>query len=326
MNCKSITVLGSINIDQILSVPHIVSPGETLSTTAVHESAGGKGANQAVAIARAGSSVRLVAKIGSDGIWIKDLCQKNGVNIEFVNSSASMTGKAIIQVDKTGENSILLLPGGNKELTMEEIDRGLEQADIVLLQNEINYGDYAIQKANQQNSFIVLNPSPFTPNMITWNWKDIDLLILNKREVEQICEMFQINIDISLRNKYLTEKILQALGNSKLMSIIITLGSEGIIASHAFSVNRKTFSIKAAPLLDPIVETTGAGDCFTGYLISGLVEGRSFESSCLRAVSAAAICICRKGAMESIPFSHEVDDFMSSLPTDAIEILDLDLD
>lgn len=154
---------GSLNIDRVYRVPHIVRPGETIASQSFRLYAGGKGANQSVALARAGGMAYHAGKVGRDGQWLVKKIAGTGVNTRFIQTTKDSTGQAVIQVDKNGENAIFLYPGTNREITRAEIDDVLchfSAGDMLLLQNEINEVAYLIHAAHEHKLRICLNPAP----------------------------------------------------------------------------------------------------------------------------------------------------------------------
>ena len=249
-------VLGSANIDMVFSVDRIVNPGETISSRTLFRNAGGKGANQSAALAKAGADVSFAGNIGKDGIWLLDKLSSYGVDVSLSNvSDEGFTGQAIIQVDDSGENAIVLYPGMNRNFTEEHIDNVLNHfssGDYLVLQNEINLVDYAITEAKKRGMRIVLNPSPFDSE-----------------------------IEIS-------------------SSIILTAGSNGSYFAEKGNV------IHAEAEKVTAVDTTGAGDTFTGFFLSAISSDRNAEDALRIANRAAGIAVSRKGAMEAIPDIKEV--------------------
>lgn len=166
---------GSINIDHVYRVPHLVLPGETLSARSCTIKPGGKGANQSAAIAQAGGSVFHAGKIGEDGRWMVEMLNEFGVDTQFVRVGETATGHAIIQVDDNGENSIVIYGGGNQEITRDEIDATLDSVEagtLLLLQNEINDVPYIMRAAADRGIAICINPAPMTEAVqgYPWTW------------------------------------------------------------------------------------------------------------------------------------------------------------
>ena len=179
-------VLGSANIDMVFSVDRIVNPGETISSRTLFRNAGGKGANQSAALAKAGADVSFAGNIGKDGIWLLDKLSSYGVDVSLSNvSDEGFTGQAIIQVDDSGENAIVLYPGMNRNFTEEHIDNVLNHfssGDYLVLQNEINLVDYAITEAKKRGMRIVLNPSPFDSEIEKFPLDLVDIFFVNEIE------------------------------------------------------------------------------------------------------------------------------------------------
>jgi len=180
-----ILVYGSLNIDLIFSVDHIVAPGETISSSSLVKSAGGKGANQAAALAKAGLPVYMAGKIGQDGQFLLELLQSYGVNTNSVIQYEGATGQALIQVDKNGQNSIVLFGGGNADVKIEEIHTtiaGLCADDIVVVQNEIAHIREILETAHKRGVRIYLNPSPYNEKIEELPLELVDLFFVNEIE------------------------------------------------------------------------------------------------------------------------------------------------
>jgi len=284
--------LGSLNYDYVYSVDHILAPGETISSTQTTTFFGGKGLNQSIALSKAGVPVYHAGQVGEDGDALMDICLENKVNSRWIRKVSGKSGHTIIQVDKNGQNSILLYGGSNRCLTKEYIDEVLsflEKGDILLLQNEVNYIDYIINQAYACGLQIFLNPSPFDDNMKKCDMNKVSLFLLNEIEGEQIT------------GEKNTEDILNAF--SKIYptaKVILTMGSEGSIYQDCQTrFYQGIFQVS-------VVDTTAAGDTFTGFFISSFINGKSIPD-CLRiAAKAASIAVSRKGATSSIPFLKEV--------------------
>ena len=176
---------GSLNIDLVYQVEHIARPGETISSSAHQVFAGGKGANQSAALARAGARVFHAGQVGPEGQWLVDKLAELGVDVQHIRVGDVPTGHAIIQVDRHGQNSIVLFAGANAQIDRGAIDTALshfDQVDILLLQNEINDIAYIITSASERGLTICLNPAPFGPEVCAYPLKLVDLLIVNETE------------------------------------------------------------------------------------------------------------------------------------------------
>ncbi|QEN09552.1 ribokinase [Oceanispirochaeta crateris] len=284
---------GSLNIDIVYKVPHIVKPGETISASDVQKYAGGKGANQSVALAKAGAPVWHGGTIGSDGLWLLDLLNKFNVKTELVSQYEGPTGQAIIQVSDKGQNSIFLFGGGNQNNTEAEVDKALahfEEGDYLVLQNEINLTPYIIEKASARGMKICLNPAPFTENIKSWPLEKLDLLVVNEIEGQ----------DLAGKEGSFEETLDQLTNMYPGMSILLTAGKAG---AYFGKDSQREF----VPIVDaPVVDTTAAGDTFFGYFLAGRLKGSSVREAMEDATRASAITVSRPGAMDSIPYAQEL--------------------
>ncbi len=279
---------GSLNVDHFYNVKKFVSPGETVKSMEYTKKAGGKGLNQSVAMARAGAKVCHAGAVGSEGRFLTAFMNQDLVDTAFVLETDIPTGHAIIQVDETGENCILLFGGANQSITEEYADKvlsGFSEGDFLVLQNETNIVPYVIDKAYEKKMKIFFNPSPITENMSAFPLDKIDCFILNEVEGE------------ALTGEKDTEKIIAML-KSKYphAEFVLTLGSKGAVYFN----NEKYFSVPAEKVRT--VDTTAAGDTFTGYFIAELANGKSVEEAMKKATSAAAKAVTISGAAESIPY------------------------
>ena len=176
---------GSLNIDLVYQVEHIARPGETIASSSHQVFAGGKGANQSAALARAGARVFHAGQVGPDGQWLVDKLAGLGVDVQHIRVGDVPTGHAIIQVDRRGQNSIVLFAGANAQIDRGAIDAALslfDRGDILLLQNEINDIAYIITSASERDLTICLNPAPFVPEVCAYPLELVDLLIVNETE------------------------------------------------------------------------------------------------------------------------------------------------
>ena len=288
---------GSCNIDYVYSLDHIVKVGETQTTSKMEIFPGGKGLNQSIALSRAGSDVYHAGCIGTDGEMLFEIMKESGVNTDFVKRVDEKNGHAIIQVSSRGENSIFLYPGSNNMITREYVDNVLdnfEKGDIVLLQNEINEIKYIIDKAYEKGLGIVLNPSPFNDIISRLDLGKITYLILNEVEAAEFsgCEEPEKSLE------YFSEKY-------PMLKVMLTLGSNGCVYMES---GKKSYH----PIFDVnVVDTTAAGDTFTGYFIEGIANGHCIEDILKTASAASAITVSGMGAAVSIPTKEIV---MKKLP------------
>lgn len=288
---------GSLNIDYTYSVDHIVHPGETITSGSLEVFPGGKGLNQSIALARAGADVYHAGLIGEDGIFLRDLCRESGVKTGYIRETETRTGNAIIQVSEKGENCIILYPGANREQTEEYIDevlKGFGEGDVLLLQNEINLLDYLISKGAEKGMKIVLNPSPFDEKIAACDLTKVSLFLINEVEGEQITGEKE------------PEQILAKIGTMYPgAETVLTLGDKGSIYA------RGTERIRQEPVKVKTVDTTAAGDTFTGYYLAAVMEGKDKPQAMKEAAYAAALAVSGKGASFSIPVKKDVELFMN---------------
>lgn len=292
---NKILCYGSLNLDYVYEVEHFVAPGETLASKNMKLHCGGKGLNQSIAAARAGGQVYHAGKLGSNGEPLKELLKSEGIDVRYLRSSALPNGHAIIQVDSSGQNSILLYAGSNHDQTKSEIDETLKDfsdGDYLILQNEINELPYLIETAFKKNLTVVFNPSPITKELFKYPINKISLLILNETEGKE------------LSNKTEPEEIINALYEKFGTDVLLTLGKDGAVYYNGCEkIYQGVYETK-------IVDTTAAGDTMTGYFIQMLASGKTPEQALMLASKAAAITISRAGAAPSIPTLKEVNEFL----------------
>ena len=284
---------GSINIDIFCSVDHIVRPGETIGSSAVRRSIGGKGANQSVAVARAGTHpVHHAGLIGSDGTWIREHLASYGVDTTWIELSSAPTGQAMIQVSCEGENAIVLNPGANKTLSRPWIDRVLDSfaaGDWMMLQNETNELAYLMERAHERRMHICFNPAPYDASLLKLPLDLVDLLVVNEHE------------SAGLSGEKNPEMAMERLtGSWPQTEIIITRGKGGVRYGKGSEI-RKSFGSWEVPVID----TTGAGDTFIGCYLANIVKGASVETALYLASVAASVATMRAGAMDAIPTPAE---------------------
>ena len=294
---------GSLNVDYVYSVDYFVRAGETLKANSREVLPGGKGLNQSVALARAGAQVYHAGCIGADGEFLRELLNKKGVNTEYLRTIDGMQGHTIIQVDKKGENCILLYGGTNRSIGDSQIDETLAhfgQGDWLVLQNEVNSLPRIVDVAFARGMRIVLNPSPYEEGLKEVDFGKLSWLLVNEVEACQCSGSDE------------PERAWDVLhARYPRLSVLITLGSAGSIA-HAVgpdgvdTVRQQAFRADA-------VDTTAAGDTFTGFFIGGLAEGRPLNECMRRASMASAISVTRMGAAVSIPKVEEVESRLAEL-------------
>ena len=288
---------GSLNIDYFYKVGHFVQKGETQASDMLNIYGGGKGLNQSVALSRAGAEVYHAGVIGTDGAFLKEILEEAGVNTTFTQELQNVrTGHAIIQNDSAGDNCIILYGGANQEVTRELVDDVIKEfgsGDWLVLQNEINEIPYIVDKAHEKGMKIVLNPSPVNNKIFEINLSYIDYFILNEGEGQARAG---VQADGSTLINKLGEKFPDA-------EIVLTLGERGSVYSGKEGVVWQD-AYKA-----DVIDTTAAGDTFTGYFMAGRMEGMSVKDALNMASKASALAVTRKGAAMSIPMKDEVIGF-----------------
>ncbi len=284
---------GSLNLDYVYDVDHMVTPGETLTSEQRSVFCGGKGLNQSIALAKAGAEVYHAGQIGPEGEVLLEAMSEHGVKTHLVRKTDIPTGHAVIQVDRSGQNCILLFGGANRAMTTEYIDEvlaGFDRGDVLVLQNEVNLMDYVIDAAYEKGMIIVLNPSPYDSRLEMCDLGKISIFLMNEVEGGQIAGVSESEAILdAVMEKYPAAKI------------VLTLGSEGSVYRDAYrEVRQGIYKVEA-------VDTTAAGDTFTGYFIAALLEGKDVSDALNLAAKASAIAVTRKGAAPSIPMRNEVE-------------------
>ena len=283
--------LGSINADVFYTLPHLVGPGETLAASSLYEGLGGKGANMSVAVARAGSVVHHIGAVGADGAWAIERLADYGVGTSFIQAVDDKTGHAIIMVDDNGENAIVIYSGANLRVSDANIAQALGQAkagDFFITQNETNAQALAAKTAKDAGLRVVYAAAPFDASAATAVLPYLDLLILNQIEAEQLERATGMPAH-----------------ELPIADVIVTLGSSGCLW-HDNSAGTETKF--AAQKVTPI-DTTGAGDTFTGFVLAALDQGKSMVEAIDLGTKAAAIMVTRKGTADVIPTLAEVENF-----------------
>lgn len=285
---------GSLNIDHVYHVRHFAEPGETISADSLHDFAGGKGLNQSVAAARAGAQVYHAGCVGKDGSMLTRVLCEAGADVGCVRQSELMTGNAVIQVDGCGQNSIIVYGGANHDISREFVDEVLNRfsrGDLLLLQNEIAQIPYIMKRAYEKGMQICLNPSPVTEDLPEYPLEMVSYFILNEAEGKQLSGR--------QGEEKIAEELLRKYPGCR---VLLTLGGRGAFYKDKTAEYRHgTYPVK-------IVDTTGAGDTFTGYFLAGIAAEKTVEESLHLASVAASIAVTRHGAAASIPTLREVCD------------------
>jgi ribokinase len=286
---------GSYSIDNVYSVPHFVKPGETLPSLDYQVHPGGKGLNQSLALAYAGIKLKHAGKVGKDGLWLKSLLTEAGVDTSLTQVVDTPSGHANIQVTPEGENAIVIYGGANKSIEKQDIVAALANVsagDYLLIQNEISCLPELIEMAARKQQRIIFNAAPITDEVVNYPLNLVEFFIVNELEGKAISgEVVPQDILDSLIDKYPESKI------------ILTLGESGAIyKDRVQQISQAAYPVSA-------VDSTGAGDTFSGYFLAGFIQKMPIKACLEKACKAAAICVTRRGAASSIPRQDELRRF-----------------
>lgn len=282
--------LGSINADYFYRLPHLPTAGETLAALSLSKGLGGKGANMSVAAARAAARVSHIGAVGEDGRWAITRLLEYGVETQHISVVAEPTGHANIHVDAKGENSIVLFPGANHAITDQMIGAALTEAspgDVLVMQNETTGQAFAAETAKTLGLGVVYAAAPFSADAVMALMGKIDLLVLNAVEAAQLAEATG-----------------QPLEDLPVDDIVVTLGAEGCKWVSNKADSTLDFSAYA---VEP-VDTTGAGDTFTGYLVASLDRGLPMVDAIDLGMRAGALMVTREGTADVIPDLKDIQD------------------
>ncbi len=290
--------LGSMNIDKVYSVDSIVAPGETISSLSYSEHCGGKGLNQAIALAKAGAKVAMAGCLGLDGEGLKEVLKLNGVCTSLIKEVAGPSGHAIIQVNKKGQNSIIVSAGSNGLLSEEYLDEVFEaftNKPLVLFQNEINATSAAVRKAKAKGFQVAFNASPITSSIFSFPLDLVDIFFINEVEAKALSGFEGEDY------KEILEAICKKYPNAL---IVMTIGKSGVLCGKGEGevLHHGIYEV-------PVVDSTAAGDTFLGFFLASLCKGLALKEALRRASIASSIAVSRKGASSSIPTLEEVLSF-----------------
>lgn len=301
---KKALVIGSLNMDMTVKVEELPKLGETIFGNDFYESCGGKGANQAVAVSKLGMKTEMIGMVGKDsqGEKLIQNLNKYGIISDNVIKSDELTGRAIITVDKKGDNNIIVIPGSNFKITKEHIQAKqdvIASSDVVILQNEIpsETVEFSLLKAKELGKITIFNPAP-ARKLSGEVFKNTDYLILNETEMEEIFE-------IKFNDEEYTEKISIKKKEYGIKNIILTLGDKGSILFSKDNNIKKydVYKVKA-------VDTTAAGDSFIGAFTMKICESGNSDEAIKYATAVSAIVVTRQGAQDSIPTREEIEKFI----------------
>lgn len=294
---------GSINIDHVYKVGHFVRPGETLASAFYRREPGGKGFNQTIALARAGAMVSHIGASGPDGIWLREMLTHEGADASHLRESPEPTGHAIIQISDSGENAIILHGGANRSLGTDGVRAALNSAPRgawFLTQNETDSVPEAIRLSHERRLTVCFNAAPMDRGVLEYPLGMVDWLIVNETEGGEISGQAHPDaIAETLASRYPS------------MGLVLTLGSDGVLCRK----DGRTIRLPAPKVA--VVDTTAAGDTFTGYFLAAMAASQDLHSALARAIRAAALTVTRPGAAHSIPRASELE---SQIPQFCCEI------
>lgn len=289
-------VFGSFNIDRVYSVPHLPQAGETQYCEDFEIHVGGKGLNQAISLCYAFGSCSMAGCVGNDGEFLVDFMKDCGVDTHLVKCTDGFTGHAIIQVEPRGQNQMILFPGSNAQITEEYCLEWLEEysaGDLLLMQCETSQTAFMLRQAKKKGLTIALNPSPYVDEIKNLPLECVDYFVLNEFEGQSLSGKED--------TKDVTDALLAKYPGSK---IILTLGGDGSVYADADTFVRvPAFDVKA-------VDTTGAGDTFTGYSLYALMNGKAPVEALTAASAASALAVQVQGAANAIPNPEQVKEFL----------------
>lgn len=286
---------GSLNVDYVYQVDHIMLPGETQSSTRRNVFAGGKGLNQSVALAKAGLPTYHAGQVGNDadGEMLLQVLERNGVDCSLVNRIDGPCGHTVIQVDKNAQNCILLFGGANRCIDAayrKKVFSQFSAGDVIVLQNEINDLDQVIDEAYEKGMRIVLNPSPFDAYLDRCDWNKVDVFFINEVEGAQISGRGAAEDILAWFREHHPKAL-----------VVLTLGGAGSCCMKDGQVyQQEIVPVKA-------VDTTAAGDTFTGFFLRAYLNGQTIPEALALAARASSVTVSRPGAADSIPTMAELE-------------------
>ena len=283
---------GSVNIDYVYQMEHFIRPGETAPCQTLTTGCGGKGLNQSIALAKAGTKVYHAGLYGKEGQFLLDKMNASGVDTSLMRLGDGPNGHAIIQVEKSGQNCIILYGGTNRQVTDAYVDEVLthfEKGDVLVLQNEISSMPYLMKKAHEKGLRIAFNAAPYGPEVREYPLETVTWLIVN--EVE--------GAGLSGKEDYdeIADTLVKMYPG---MNIMLTMGKSGCLYRSA----DETVRVPACHV--DAVDTTAAGDTFIGFFVRGILAGLSMRDTLRQATAASAIAVTRPGAADSVPALSEV--------------------
>lgn len=292
--------LGSLGIDHVYGVDHITTPGETISSYSHDVFPGGKGSNQSIAAAKAGAEVVHVGCIGPDGDMLLDVLSEVNVDVKNVRVSETATQHAVIQVDRQGQNAIVIFGGANRTLNQHDRDVALsrvEPGDWLLLQNEVNDLEEILDQAGKRNVSVAFNVAPVDGREKDYDYSSVGLLIVNEVEAAALAG----EDDPSRAFDILTSRFPD-------MIVLLTLGRDG----GMYGGGGYPRVVYESHVVDAVDETA-AGDTFIGYFMAEWLRSQDLAKAVEDASAAGAIAVTKPGAASSIPSRAEVDAFKETV-------------
>ena len=284
---------GSLNIDHVYQVDNIVRPGETIRGREMYIYCGGKGLNQSIALANAGAEVYHAGVVGTDGKILTDKLKEHEVYTELIRERPGNSSHTIIQVNPDGNNSIIFYADENLDIDeyfIQEVLEYFESGDYLLVQNELAHTDLIIRMAKERGMRVVLNPSPFTEELLDYPLECVDIFMVNEIEGYQFTGQNSPEHIMDIMHERYPEAV-----------IVLTLGDEGACClADGRVITQKAYEVDA-------VDTTAAGDTFTGFFIAEYLRGQILETSLALAARAASVAVTLPGAADSIPRLEEIE-------------------
>ena len=287
---------GSLNVDHVYRLPHLVRSGETLQSLSYSIGCGGKGLNQSIALSMAGAPVFHAGLVGQGGAFLRTKLAEEGVDCSFLYDDPAPAGHAVIQVSAQGQNAIVLCPGSNHALKIEMIEKVLRHfgpGDILLLQNETNLVPELIRLGAGRGMRVAFNAAPMGPEVLSYPLELLSWLFVNETE------------GAALTGSDDPETIAELLCRRyQKLELVLTLGEQGAV----YRRGELLLSVPARRV--QAVDTTGAGDCFVGFFLASVADGADPSYALSFAAAASALCVTRPGAADSIPSTEEVLRFL----------------
>jgi len=292
---------GSLNFDHVYQMDHFVMPKETTSSLSYSRGFGGKGLNQSIALAKSGLDVYHAGRVGFDGQPFIDYLQEYGVKVDYLKKDEeTATGHAIIQVSHS-ENCIILFGGANQlidEVQIDEVLTHFEKGDLLLIQNEISSLTYLITKAHEKGLRIAFNTAPMDEKVFSYPLDLIDIFVVNEVEGKGLANISSDNVEdviVGLQKTYPNKEI------------ILTVGSLG-----SYYICGETVMYQEAYRVEA-VDTTAAGDTFTGFYLASILRGEEVNTALRIAAKASSITVTKEGAAKSIPTLEQVLESMKNV-------------